>query len=121
MTIHTYETTYEAEGDERTVIASVELQIDYTYSPASGDHYDPSVGGPGGWTPGDAEQFEIIEIREEFKVAGWMKVDGIMLESYREWAEREHGEAMIEAACYDEDAGAERAEARDRDDFEECS
>lgn len=41
--------------------AEVDAQITFTYSPGSGDTYDPSRGGPGGWDPGYAAEVELIK------------------------------------------------------------
>ena len=49
MTDHTLEVTREWLGENDAVVGSVELRIHFTYTPATSDYYDKSVGGMGGW------------------------------------------------------------------------
>jgi len=105
--MHIYETTREWLGENDAVIGSAELRIHYTYRPATADHYDPSIGGPGGWTPGDADEVEIIKV--EWECYGkdkprWQRIEGKdptgadLHEEYAEWAYMEYVDDMAAKA-----------------------
>jgi hypothetical protein len=53
-----YEMTFEVERNGETV----EYVAVYTVSPAESDHYDRSIGGPGGWTPGCSAGVEDVSV-----------------------------------------------------------
>jgi hypothetical protein len=48
-----------------TVMRTIELdvEIDVEIEPGSPDHYNRSIGGPGGWSPGCPPSAEVVEIR----------------------------------------------------------
>ncbi len=119
MKTYTYETTREWTGYLDAVIGSVELRFTYTYRGPTPDHYDKSVGGPGGWTPGDDGELEIVKVEEEVlnnrpgfggvptrraDLYRWKSVTGThpngedIATDHIEWAIMEHYDAMVEAA-----------------------
>ena len=101
MSTHTYETTYETTGENDAVMGSVELRIEYEFTPGTGDYYDASIGGMGGWTPGDSPEVSIIAIKQEFFVTGadgsyWAETD---MQTFWDFVENECMDAMEEHAC----------------------
>lgn len=46
--------------------AEVDVTIAYNYTPGSGDTYDASRGGPGGWDPGYPAEVEFVSATAEF-------------------------------------------------------
>ena len=112
-TKRTYETTYEAEDSFGNVTAALELRVVYTFEPGSRDHYDASIGGPGGWSPGDAPEIEIVQILvEDFdgrgKKVGWKEASAETYDALDTWIETTLIDRLIEAATED------RADEKDR-------
>lgn len=68
-TKHVYDFTYETYvGD--AVTGSLEARVHFTFSPSTPDTYNSSVGGPGGWEPGNSEEIEITSVKQEEWVRG---------------------------------------------------
>ena len=117
-TEHTYETTYETERDG-IVVGSAEVRLTYTFSPGSGETYNKSVGGPGGWEPGYGPEIEIFKIEEEHG-GQWGEVGSFFYDILHDWAETSLFDTLIEAvgaeyeARRDEAADARYEAQRDR-------
>ncbi len=86
---------------------SVEYEVEADFNPGEKDHFDPRVGGPGGWTPGSAPYLEEVRVY-------WSRPDrkaGLPVRERRpELDDLVDEDALLELAREDED------EANDPDD-----
>lgn len=86
----------------------VDVTITADITPGEPDHYDRSIGGPGGWSPGSGPEINDIEIVAE---------DGTVVDydalppKERNWI----ADLLIEAACEQE---ADARSARDDDAYD---
>lgn len=74
----------------------IDVEIECTVTPGEPDHYDRSLGGPGGWSPGCGPEVEIVTISTE---------KGALLNILDELDQRTIGrieDDAIEAAAEDE-------------------
>lgn len=96
-----YGTTYETfHGD--VVVGSMEVKLLYTVTWGSGDVYDKSVGGPGGWSPGWPDEVDLVGVEVEdlmrregtlWRAATRDEADAVLL-----WAEGRFDEELLEHA-----------------------
>ncbi len=88
----------------------IDVEIDLEVTAGTSDHYDRSLGGPGGWSPGSPPEAEILEIRS----AGGARLN-IADELTRAEIASIHDAAVEQAIEADEDAEAAAADdERDR-------
>lgn len=99
---HTHTTSLS--GSRDGVDWEIEVRATYTYRPATADHYDPAIGGPGGWSPGDPAELDIIEIEIGIGADKWVKeTDPRQFESLRDRLIDERSDRLIEQAESDDD------------------